>query len=56
MMSVCFKEKLKIPPDTLASIIASTDNDIRLTLNNLSIIAAGNDNLNTNKKYVKMVM
>lgn len=56
MMSVCFKEKLKIPPDTLSSIIASTDNDIRLTLNHLSVVAAGKDNLNINKKYIKMVI
>lgn len=55
MMSICYKEKLKISPDVLSSIIASTDNDIRLTLNHLSIFAAGNDNLNTTKKYVKMV-
>lgn len=55
MMSICYKEKLKIPPDTLSSIIASTDNDIRLTLNHLSVVAAGKDNLNINKKYVKMV-
>lgn len=55
MMSICYKEKLKIPPDTLSSIIASTDNDIRLTLNHLSVVAAGKDNLNINKKYIKMV-
>ncbi|KAL5240649.1 hypothetical protein ACI65C_008059 [Semiaphis heraclei] len=54
MMSICFKEKLKISPDTLSSIIASTDNDIRLTLNHLSVVAAGKDNLNINKKYIKM--
>jgi len=56
MMSICFKEKLKISPDILSSIIASTDNDIRLTLNHLSVVAAGKDNLNINKKYIKMVM
>lgn len=56
MMSICFKEKLQIAPDTLSSIIASTDNDIRLTLNHLSIYAAGKDNLNTTKKYIKMVI
>lgn len=55
MMSICYKEKLKIPPDTLSSIIASTDSDIRLTLNHLSVVAAGKDNLNINKKYIKMV-
>lgn len=54
MMSICFKEKLKISPDTLSSIIACTDNDIRLTLNHLSVVAAGKDNLNINKKYIKM--
>ncbi|XP_060864496.1 replication factor C subunit 1 isoform X2 [Metopolophium dirhodum] len=54
MMSICYKEKLKISPDTLSSIIASTDNDIRLTLNHLSVVAAGKDNLNINKKYIKM--
>lgn len=56
MLSICFKEKLKIPPDTLSSIIASTDNDIRLTINHLSVFAAGKDNLNLPKKYIKMVM
>lgn len=56
MMSICYKEKLKIPPETLSSIIASTDNDIRLTLNHLSVVAAGKDNLNINKKYIKMVL
>lgn len=55
-MSICYKEKLKISPDTLSSIITNTDNDIRLTLNHLSIFAAGKDNLNTTKKYVKMVI
>lgn len=56
MMSICYKEKLKIPPDTLSSIITNTDNDIRLTLNHLSIFAAGKDNLNTTRKYIKMVI
>lgn len=56
MLSICYKEKLKISPDTLSSIIASTDNDIRLTLNHLSVVAAGKDDLNVNKKYIKLVM
>jgi len=56
MLSICYKEKLKIPSDTLSSIILSTDNDIRLTLNHLSVVAAGKDNLNINKKYIKMVI
>lgn len=55
MMSICFKEKLKISPEMLSSIIGSTDNDIRLILNHLSVVAAGKDNLNINKKYIKMV-
>lgn len=56
MMSICYKEKLSISSDTLSSIIASTDNDIRLTLNYLSIVAAGKNKFNANKKYKKMVM
>lgn len=55
MMSICYKEKLTIPSEMLSSIIASTDNDIRLTLNHLSVAAAGKDNLNIDKKYIKMV-
>lgn len=56
MMSICYKEKLKIPSETLSSIIASTDNDIRLTLNHLSFFAAGKNNLDSNQKHIKMVL
>uniref|UniRef100_A0A0A9XI57 Activator 1 large subunit n=2 Tax=Lygus hesperus TaxID=30085 RepID=A0A0A9XI57_LYGHE len=43
MMSICFKEGLKIKPDVLNNIIASTNQDIRLVLNHLSMLAAKRD-------------
>ncbi|KAF6214098.1 hypothetical protein GE061_011829 [Apolygus lucorum] len=43
MMSICFKEGLKIKPDVLNNIITSTNQDIRLVLNHLSMLAAKRD-------------
>lgn len=40
MMSVCFKENIKLPKGTLDEIIAATNNDIRQTLNYLALISA----------------
>ncbi|XP_055690755.1 replication factor C subunit 1 [Lutzomyia longipalpis] len=40
MMSVCFKEKLKLAPGVLDEIIASTNHDVRQTLNILSMLNA----------------
>lgn len=47
MMSVCFKEGVKIPPDALTQIINGTGMDIRQTLNNLSIWTAARQTLTT---------
>lgn len=63
MMSVCFKEKFKIPPAKLEEIIAATNNDIRQTLNHLSLLSAGKEldlgqregKDNTAKKDLKLV-
>lgn len=46
MMSVCFKEGIKIAPDALTEVINGTGMDIRQTLNNLSMWSAANKNLN----------
>ncbi|RZF43766.1 hypothetical protein LSTR_LSTR009189 [Laodelphax striatellus] len=55
MMSICFKEGLKIAPDKLNDIIKSTDQDIRLILNHLSVLAANKDSqLPNSEKFVKL--
>ncbi|XP_058825424.1 replication factor C subunit 1 [Topomyia yanbarensis] len=41
MMSVCFKEGLKLAPGALEEIIAGTGGDIRQTLNHLAMYSAG---------------
>lgn len=40
VMSILFKEKVKIPPQTIEEIIQATNNDVRQTLNSLSLISA----------------
>ncbi|XP_059621132.1 replication factor C subunit 1 [Phlebotomus argentipes] len=47
MMSVCFKEKLKLAPGVLDEIIASTNHDVRQTLNILSMLNAKKDDQGT---------
>lgn len=39
MMSICFKESVKIPPDALSQLIMSANQDVRQTLNLLSMWA-----------------
>ncbi|XP_075980785.1 germ line transcription factor 1 [Anticarsia gemmatalis] len=39
MMSICFKEGIKIPPDVLSQLITSANQDVRQTLNLLSMWA-----------------
>lgn len=41
MMSVCFKEGLKLAPGALEEIIAGTGGDVRQTLNHLALHSAG---------------
>lgn len=56
MKSICFKEKLDVSSDILTSIITSSNNDVRLVLNHLSMLAADkNTDLQAAKKYVKLV-
>lgn len=43
MMSICFKEGVKLPPGVLEEIIAATNNDIRQTLNHLTLMSAGEE-------------
>lgn len=40
MMSILCKEGVKIPPKTIEEIIQATNNDVRQTLNSLSLISA----------------
>lgn len=55
MRSVCFKEKLDITSETLTDIITSANNDVRLILNHLSMLAADKSDLEASQKYVKLV-
>ncbi|XP_055384368.1 replication factor C subunit 1 [Condylostylus longicornis] len=43
LMSICFKEKLKLPSGKIDEIISATNNDIRQTINHLSLLAAGDE-------------
>ncbi|XP_050306899.1 replication factor C subunit 1 [Anthonomus grandis grandis] len=47
MMSVCFKEGLKIKPDALAQLIEGTGCDIRQTLNHLAMWSAAKKDLSS---------
>lgn len=40
MMSICFKEGLKIPPDVLTQLIVAANQDVRQTLHLLSMWSA----------------
>lgn len=40
MMSICFKENIKLPKGSLDEIIAATNMDIRQTLNYLALLSA----------------
>lgn len=39
IMSICFKEKVKIPAKTIEEIIQATNNDIRQTVNSISLLS-----------------
>ena len=41
MMSICFKEKIKITPDALTQLIVGCNQDIRQVLHHLTMIKAG---------------
>lgn len=43
MMSICFKEGLKIPPDAISQLIVAANQDVRQTLHLLSMWAAEPD-------------
>lgn len=40
MMSICFKEGVKLSPSAVEEVIAATNNDIRQTLNHLTLMSA----------------
>ena len=43
MMSICFKEKVKIAPDALMEIITGCNQDVRQVLHNLTLVKARED-------------
>lgn len=61
MMSVCFKEQMKVDPKAIEEIIAASNNDIRQTINYLAMLSAGKnlpqsstDKSNVMKKDLKV--
>ncbi|XP_046686070.1 replication factor C subunit 1 [Homalodisca vitripennis] len=54
MMSLCYKEKLKLTPDALTEIIASANQDIRLIINHLSMLSMESSGLANSTKHIKM--
>uniref|UniRef100_A0A1B6MVA5 Replication factor C subunit 1 n=1 Tax=Graphocephala atropunctata TaxID=36148 RepID=A0A1B6MVA5_9HEMI len=54
MMSLCFKEKLKLTPEVLTEIIASANQDIRLIINHLSMLSIEKSGLANSTKHIKM--
>ncbi|KAG4072206.1 hypothetical protein HA402_007616 [Bradysia odoriphaga] len=42
MLSICFKEKFKLTPTAIDEIISATNNDIRQTINHLTLMSANN--------------
>lgn len=40
MMTICFKENIKLAPSVVEEVIAATNNDIRQTLNHLTLLSA----------------
>ncbi|EDV47831.1 replication factor C subunit 1 [Drosophila erecta] len=43
IMSICFKEKVKISPAKVEEIIAATNNDIRQSINHIALLSAKED-------------
>ncbi|KAL4720124.1 hypothetical protein ACJJTC_018744 [Scirpophaga incertulas] len=44
MMSICFKEGLKVPPEVLTQLVTAANQDVRQTLHLLSVWGADRDN------------
>lgn len=42
MLSICFKENFKLAPSAVDEIISATNNDIRQTINHLTLLSANN--------------
>lgn len=55
MMSVLFKEGMKIPRECLDEIISGTGNDVRQTLNHLAMYSASKDTNSTKSEEYKKV-
>ncbi|KAI5711611.1 hypothetical protein M8J75_001812 [Diaphorina citri] len=56
MMSICFKENIKVPPQVMTDIITNSNQDIRATLNQLSMLAAQgqSESVQSEAKNVKL--
>lgn len=49
MRSICCKENIKVPPDVLGQLIVSANQDVRQTLNLLSMWAVDPTRMDANK-------
>lgn len=57
MMSICFKENIKVTPQVMTDIITNSNQDIRATLNQLSMLSAQgqSSSVQSEAKNVKLV-
>lgn len=59
MMSLCYKEGIKVNSEELSQLIESTNQDIRQVINHLALLGANidsNDESQTNKKAINKDM
>ncbi|KAH8243250.1 hypothetical protein KR032_005944, partial [Drosophila birchii] len=52
IMSICFKEKVKISPAKVEEIISATNNDIRQSINHIALLSAKEDTSGKPGQYV----
>ncbi|XP_020812715.1 replication factor C subunit 1 [Drosophila serrata] len=52
IMSICFKEKVKITPAKVEEIISATNNDIRQSINHIALLSAKEDTSGQTGQYV----
>ena len=51
MLSVCYKEGIKIKPESLDEMIIGSNQDVRQVLNHLSVWSANNKQLNSDQMH-----
>lgn len=54
MRSICFKEKFNVDAQVLADVISCANQDIRLIINHLCMMAAEKSNMAASRKFIKL--